>query len=39
VSHCAEVWLETLGVRMVIMPADMANAIGAVPAPARERAA
>ena len=39
VSHCAEVWLETLGVRMVLMPADMAEAIGAVPAPARERAA
>lgn len=34
-SFMAEVWLETAGLRLVLMPADLATSIGAVPAPAR----
>lgn len=37
-SFMAEVWLETAGLRLVLMPADMAERIGAVPAPKREGA-
>lgn len=37
-SFMAEIWLETAGVALVLMPADMAQAIGAVPAPRKERA-
>jgi hypothetical protein len=35
-SFMADVWLETAGVALVLMPADLAKAIGAVPAPKRE---
>lgn len=31
-SFMAEVWLETAGLRLVLMPADLADKIGAVPA-------
>lgn len=34
-SFMAEVWLETAGVRLVLMPAELAERIGAVPAPKR----
>lgn len=33
VSGMAEVWLEALGVRLVLVPLAVADAIGAVPAP------
>ncbi|GAA0768758.1 helix-turn-helix transcriptional regulator [Brevundimonas olei] len=32
-SFSTEVWLETLGLRLVLMPEHIAQAIGAVPAP------
>ena len=32
-SFMADVWLETAGVALVLMPADLARKIGAVPAP------
>lgn len=35
-SFMAEVWLETAGVALVLMPADMAASLGAVPAPRRD---
>lgn len=35
-SFMAEVWLETAGVRLVLMPAELAEKIGAVPAPKRQ---
>jgi len=35
-SFMAEVWLETAGVALVLMPADMAASLGAVPAPKRQ---
>lgn len=35
-SFMAEVWLETAGLRLVLMPAELAATIGAVPAPKRE---
>ena len=38
-SFSAEVWLETLGLTLVLMPEDMARSMGAVPAPRREVAA
>lgn len=38
VSAMAEIWLEALGARLVLMPAEMAEAIGAKPAPKREGA-
>ena len=34
-SFMAEVWLETAGLRLVLMPAELARSIGAVPAPKR----
>lgn len=34
-SFMADVWLETMGLRLVLMPADVAERIGAVPAPKR----
>ena len=34
-SFMAEVWLEAAGVRLVLMPAELADKIGAVPAPKR----
>lgn len=34
-SFMAEVWLETAGVRLVLMPAELADRIGAVMAPKR----
>lgn len=34
-SFMAEVWLETAGLRLVLLPAELAEAIGAVPAPKR----
>lgn len=36
ISMMAEVWLEALGLRLVLMPAAMAEAIGAVMAPKRQ---
>ena len=38
-SFMADVWLETMGVALVLMPVELANAIGAVPAPKREAVA
>jgi len=35
-SFMAEIWLETAGVALVLMPADMAASLGAVPAPKRQ---
>lgn len=32
-SFTSEVWLETLGLRLVLMPEHLAQSIGAVPAP------
>lgn len=37
-SFMAEVWLETAGIALVLMPADLAAKIGAVPAPRRDNA-
>ena len=37
-SFMAEIWLETAGVALVLMPADMAASLGAVPAPRRDNA-
>jgi hypothetical protein len=37
-SFMAEVWLETAGIALVLMPAELAQAIGAVPAPKRQSA-
>lgn len=37
-SFMAEVWLETAGIALVLMPAELAASIGAVPAPRKERA-
>lgn len=34
-SFMAEIWLETAGLRLVLMPAELAASIGAVPAPAK----
>lgn len=34
-SFMADVWLETAGVALVLMPVELANKIGAVPAPKR----
>lgn len=34
-SFMAEVWLETAGIALVLMPAELAKSIGAVPAPKR----
>lgn len=34
-SFMAEVWLETAGIALVLMPAELAASIGAVPAPKR----
>lgn len=36
-SFMAEVWLETAGLALVLMPADLAKAIGSMPAPNRGR--
>lgn len=38
VSFMAEIWFETAGLALVLMPADMAERIGAVDAPKREGA-
>jgi hypothetical protein len=38
-SFMAEVWLETAGIALVLMPAELAKSLGAVPAPRKERAA
>jgi hypothetical protein len=35
-SFMAEVWLETAGIALVLMPAELAQSIGAVPAPKRD---
>jgi predicted transcriptional regulator len=35
ISAMAEVWLEALGLRLVLVDADTAESIGAVPAPKR----
>lgn len=35
-SFMAEVWLETAGLALVLLPAELARSIGAVPAPKRE---
>lgn len=35
-SFNGEIWPESLGLAFVLMPADLAQAIGAVPAPKRE---
>jgi hypothetical protein len=37
-SFMAEVWLETAGIALVLMPAELAASLGAVPAPRKERA-
>lgn len=34
-SFMSEIWLETAGLALVLLPADLAKAIGAVPAPAK----
>lgn len=34
-SFMSEVWLETAGLRLVLMPAELAERIGATPAPKR----
>ena len=34
-SFMAEVWLETAGIALVLMPAELAASLGAVPAPKR----
>ena len=34
-SYMAEIWIETLGAALVLMPRNMAEAIGASPAPNR----
>lgn len=38
VSPMADVWLTSLGLALVLMPVDQADAIGAQPAPKREAA-
>lgn len=38
-SFMAEVWLETAGLALVLMPADLAKAIGSVPAPVKAKQA
>lgn len=35
-SFMSEVWLETAGLRLVLMPAELAERIGAVPAPKKQ---
>lgn len=34
-SFMADVWLETMGLQLVLMPAELARSIGAVPAPGK----
>lgn len=36
-SFMSEIWLETAGLALVLLPADLAKSIGAVPAPAKAR--
>lgn len=35
-SGMAEVWLESLGLQLVLLPAELARSIGAVPAPRKQ---
>lgn len=38
-SFMADVWLETMGLQLVLLPVETARAIGAVPAPKRAESA